>query len=255
MNNVLNLPINKLGRDIVVGDLHGSFALLKQELIAINFDKQVDRLICCGDLVDYGKNSIRSLDWIKQPWVYSVFGNHDVQYAFHDKEHLFYKSLICLPLNTWIYDRNPIDCEKLFNEISKQFLKYLYPAITINTDVGLVGVIHAEIPVGSTWLSACEKLNNLDYNFFWECIWNRDISDLIKNNKITDSSSYNIPDVTHVFHGHSYNKAIGYDPFSVGNRYYIDTGAYRSENQFKYPGAKLTLFDARYPGAPINFEN
>lgn len=74
---IYELPINTLGRDFVVGDLHGCldeiFALLEH----VHFDGQKDRLIAVGDLIDRGANSQACLRLLEQPWFFSVLGNHD----------------------------------------------------------------------------------------------------------------------------------------------------------------------------------
>ena len=39
-----------------MGDIHGCLEPLNRLLEAVGFKKGVDRLICCGDIVDKGKN-------------------------------------------------------------------------------------------------------------------------------------------------------------------------------------------------------
>lgn len=61
----------------VVGDLHGSYTLLMNELDKRNFDPAVDLLISVGDLVDRGAENVECLDLINQPWFKAVRGNHE----------------------------------------------------------------------------------------------------------------------------------------------------------------------------------
>ena len=68
---------NLKGRDYAVGDIHGYFTQLKTGLDRIGFDPEKDRLFATGDLVDRGPESHLVLDWLKQPWFFSVQGNHD----------------------------------------------------------------------------------------------------------------------------------------------------------------------------------
>ena len=42
------------GRTFVCGDIHGSWSCVERFLTEINFDKENDRLICAGDLIDRG---------------------------------------------------------------------------------------------------------------------------------------------------------------------------------------------------------
>lgn len=61
----------------VVGDLHGSYTLLMNELDKRNFDPAHDLLISVGDLVDRGAENVECLDLINQPWFRAVRGNHE----------------------------------------------------------------------------------------------------------------------------------------------------------------------------------
>jgi serine/threonine protein phosphatase 1 len=54
---IKKFELNEKGRDFVVGDIHGCFDLLSNNLKEIGFDESVDRLFSVGDLVDRGKQS------------------------------------------------------------------------------------------------------------------------------------------------------------------------------------------------------
>ena len=43
------VPSNRLGRDFVVGDVHGCFRTLERALAALEFDASCDRLFGVGD--------------------------------------------------------------------------------------------------------------------------------------------------------------------------------------------------------------
>ena len=77
--NVLikKLPNNTIGRDFVIGDLHGCFELFETLLKAVDFDTSKDRLFSVGDLIDRGPHSLRCLQLIEQPWFHAVMGNHE----------------------------------------------------------------------------------------------------------------------------------------------------------------------------------
>lgn len=74
----LCLPANRLGRDFVVGDLHGHRSLLEQELGQLGFDPQRDRLLSVGDLIDRGPESLATLALVEEPWFHAVLGNHEL---------------------------------------------------------------------------------------------------------------------------------------------------------------------------------
>ena len=70
-------PANDIGRDFVVGDLHGCVDALRYLLREIGFDGARDRLFSVGDLVDRGTDSLAAVDLIDKPWFYPVLGNHE----------------------------------------------------------------------------------------------------------------------------------------------------------------------------------
>jgi serine/threonine protein phosphatase 1 len=61
----------------VVGDLHGCYTLLMNELDKVGFDPTCDLLISVGDLVDRGAESVECLELIMMPWFRAVRGNHE----------------------------------------------------------------------------------------------------------------------------------------------------------------------------------
>jgi len=77
MTLVKRLPKNVLGRDFVIGDIHGRFQLVDQALLAVDFDRERDRLFSVGDLVDRGPEPLRALEFLAQPWFHAVRGNHE----------------------------------------------------------------------------------------------------------------------------------------------------------------------------------
>src|SRR3546814_9235683 len=73
----LRVPANPAGRDVAVGDIHGHFSRLRQALDEFGFDPAHDRLFSVGDLVDRGHESESFMQWLDQPWFYTVQGNHE----------------------------------------------------------------------------------------------------------------------------------------------------------------------------------
>lgn len=66
------------GKVFAVGDLHGEFYALMMALSALDFDFRRDRLLFVGDVHDRGMHSEKCLDLLREPWVDSVLGNHEV---------------------------------------------------------------------------------------------------------------------------------------------------------------------------------
>lgn len=72
---------NEVGRDFVIGDIHGDLVGLDLTLSMLDFDIRTDRLFCTGDLVDRGRNSYSVLSLVLlqlRPWFFSTLGNHEV---------------------------------------------------------------------------------------------------------------------------------------------------------------------------------
>ena len=74
---VKHMEANKHGRDFVVGDVHGELDLLTRLMEMIGFDKSVDRLFGVGDLIDRGPDSLGVVALLREPWFFSVRGNHE----------------------------------------------------------------------------------------------------------------------------------------------------------------------------------
>jgi serine/threonine protein phosphatase 1 len=66
------------GRLYVVGDLHAEYGSLMLALRALSFNPGVDRVLFVGDMHDRGRNSSACLELLRQPWVDSVLGNHEL---------------------------------------------------------------------------------------------------------------------------------------------------------------------------------
>lgn len=61
----------------VVGDLHGCYTLLMNELHRVDFDPAQDLLISVGDLIDRGTENVECLELLQMPWFRAVMGNHE----------------------------------------------------------------------------------------------------------------------------------------------------------------------------------
>ena len=68
---------NTVGRDFLIGDLHGSFEVFLNLLGNLGFDPTVDRMFSAGDLVDRGPDSESCLALLKEPWFKCVLANHE----------------------------------------------------------------------------------------------------------------------------------------------------------------------------------
>jgi serine/threonine protein phosphatase 1 len=68
-----------MGRTFVLGDIHGAYRALVQVLERSAFDKNTDRLICLGDVVDGWPETREAIDELLTiPNLIYLMGNHDV---------------------------------------------------------------------------------------------------------------------------------------------------------------------------------
>jgi hypothetical protein len=74
---IKRLPANTRGRDFVCGDIHGSYSCVEAFLRGVSFDKNIDRLICAGDLVDRGPENEKCVELLYEPWFHATKGNHE----------------------------------------------------------------------------------------------------------------------------------------------------------------------------------
>ena len=77
ITNKLVLPANAVGRDLIIGDLHGCFDELMELLAHVDFNTLTDRLFSVGDLIDRGPKSKECIDLLTKPWFYATLGNHE----------------------------------------------------------------------------------------------------------------------------------------------------------------------------------
>ena len=230
---------NELGRDFVVGDIHGRFDLLSSLLLSVNFDEDRDRLFSVGDLVDRGAYSSEVLSWLDCKFFHPVMGNHEqLNIGANVDDWATPASQLCITNGgEWLF---PIDKGKA--RAIQQLFSRLPLAIEIEKhDGGKVGVVHAE-PVGrdwdllKSWLSAPEKEGEVtlkpspnDGSYFdpmtvKELLWSR----VFFKYRILQRVS----GIDQVYVGHCRTRDI----LRLENVQYIDTSAYTE-------GGKLTMVD------------
>jgi putative phosphoesterase len=65
-------------RALVISDIHGNIDVLRALEARLGARlQQFDRIICLGDLVDYGPNPGEVIDWVRSHATHVVRGNHD----------------------------------------------------------------------------------------------------------------------------------------------------------------------------------
>jgi serine/threonine protein phosphatase 1 len=215
MQTVLHVEKNIIGRDFVSGDIHGCFDDLEAELEKVKFDRTQDRLFCVGDLIDRGPQSELAVNYLTQPWFFSVSGNHEHMFLMANSnsvKRFYYRINHMKNGGEWAYDmpRKKIkECWKLIRKL---------PLII---HVGDSIIIHAALPAVNS-LNVIEKKQN---KYLETILWHRGTYPSIL-----------LPDINQVYVGHT----IVSEPTRHGIVRNIDTGAFL--NYWGREG-KLTVFE------------
>jgi serine/threonine protein phosphatase 1 len=203
------LPLNEHGRDFIIGDIHGCYDTLMNAMERASFNKEVDRLISVGDLIDRGPDSLKCLKLIYEPWFFPVRGNHEDMMinAFDDKsDKKGDLNLWLLNGGAWIYRQDELFGDELQQLIAQ--LKSLPLAIQIGDSIG---VVHAEPP--SNWDTLDKPLNE---SMVEHLLWSR--------NRISRGITDRCEGIDYVFSGHT----IVEQEVVLGNVIYVDLGAFKS---------------------------
>ena len=214
---------NTAGRDFVVGDIHGCFDQLQEVLSLRNFNPDRDRIFAVGDLVDRGKYSVLALEWLEKPWFHSCLGNHEEMVLTSPLN--WNDMLLWVQLNggAWWFE---IDHETQ-QRITKIFSRLPY-LMEVETALGRVGIVHADVPVNMSWQQFVHAIENKDSEALHIALWGRDRAEEV----ITTSMA----GIDRIVCGHT----ITADRQShvVGNVWFIDTGAFLQEE-----GSHLTILE------------
>ena len=143
--------LNQVGRDFVVGDVHGCFRTLEVALLEIEFDPIRDRLFGVGDLVNRGPHSADALKWLEERFAAVTMGNHERPIMAWFRAKLLKGRPRLLP---WLREIDPGDYQRWFDAIGAMPF-----ALSIETHYGLVGVVHAQSP-NQEWSRAIERLES-----------------------------------------------------------------------------------------------
>lgn len=215
---------NTEGRDILVGDIHGHFTKLGVALKAIGFSHDAgDRLFSVGDLVDRGPESIEALNFLTFVDG-AVAGNHE-DMAVRWPNGKMDAGNYAANGGAWMM---ALDRETQ-REVAAA-LGALPVAIELETEHGIVGIVHAECPLGS-WSDFVTQLEDPATSKgrrdgLIDCAqWSR--------GRIESGFSGDVEGVRAVVVGHTPLERMT----SLGNTIYIDTMGWR-------PNGHFTLLDA-----------
>lgn len=227
---------NPLGRDVIVGDIHGHFTRLQQALDAYGFDPfKGDRLFSVGDLVDRGPESKDVLSWLAKPWFHAVQGNHeDMAIRWGKPDCLMDRGNYAANGGAWNIANTPEERAEFSHA-----LRVLPVAFELETEHGLLGIVHASCPCAS-WAEFAEALRtgwvqtptglrnskSVMDDLIDDAMWSR--------TRIQAMDDSMVEGVRAVVVGHTPMQR----PTSLGNTIFIDTGGWHPH------GAGFTLLDA-----------
>jgi len=195
-------PRNELGRDFIIGDLHGCFDAFQDLLADIGFDRVKDRMFSVGDLIDRGAKNMDCLRLISESWFYAVRGNHEDMMIqsilqLHSSSRMWFQNG-----GMWAQEVDPDELKGLCKEADK--LPY---AMTIDIGDKKIGVCHANPP--SDWRAISEGYSD---HLLQSLVWSR--------TKIQSTNTEDIQGIDYVVVGHTPVSTH----VSFGNVLYIDTG-------------------------------
>lgn len=188
---------NEKGRDYFVGDIHGTFDVLKKAMKAIGFDESKDRLFCTGDLFDRGKYEHLVMDFLGQPWFFCIMGNHDqflvsrfldvkarlpdiqrslegVKASQEEKNALIKKTL----KDNMFASHYPFALKMSMDEFESMMYHMLeLPTLMeVRDHDGTIGMVHAEMMGCLSWedfvsfVLGIEEVNERDHDHLLDCV-------------------------------------------------------------------------------------
>jgi serine/threonine protein phosphatase 1 len=257
---IRRLPVNRQGKDYVVGDLHGCWHLLERTLDLIGFRFNHDRLFSVGDIIDRGPESLHCLQLLEQPWFFAVLGNHEYMlleflqdYLRHGKLetlHDVYDTGFLEFGGDWIiqhYDPQRQVMSDDFNQGLKNILE-LPIMLVVGEGKQRFHVVHAELAkhnqpdmMPDIWLDADIDLwlqaGEVPPEAQERLLWSRTLD------RTACSGLFSCPDrlagLSTTFCGHTYSKI----PRQVFSHICVDTGAFTYLYAEKVNG--LTVFDVQ----------
>jgi serine/threonine protein phosphatase 1 len=230
VSRVLRLTPNKLGRDFVVGDIHGAFTAVIEAMKLAKFNPVVDRIISLGDLIDRGPESARCLKFLSKPYVFAIKGNHEQNlldfYSGGEPHESALTWFADIFNGQWWLTTPSFEREAILAKLSE-----LPVVIELPTERGLVGFVQGDIPKGMDWQTFITKIETGDEQTLEVAKEGR--------SRIRSNDCSGVKGVDRVFVGHSIQRG---GPARYGNVYAVDTGAILNE-LYGHEGLALTFAD------------
>lgn len=229
MSDFLKLGKNTSGRDFIVGDIHFKMPDFFYGLNELDFNPARDRILSVGDLVDRGPDPTSGLKLLDQPWFHMVMGNHE-QMLIQAYDNDPYGSSPARGAAWW----DLIDKRSRYQIVQR--LKSLPIAIELAVEQGLIGIVHADVPIGMGWSDFKNDIVNDETKHY--ALWGQE--------RVRDAIVSGVHDVWRVCAGHTKVQA----PLRLGNYLALDcTGG--NEGALAFYAVKedrIYSFDRRFEG-------
>jgi serine/threonine protein phosphatase 1 len=210
------------GKTFICGDLHGCYFDFMRLLAIVGFNEEKDRVICCGDLIDRGTDSLMCVTLLEEPWFFTVLGNHEeflvdtcyqrIEPNYTAKDHLWIRNG-----GMWAYSLSPQEAIDIAEKMCR-----LPVGIEAIVNGETIAIIHAD-PLHYNWTTTKDALRGMPENHMKELTPTQEniIQTAIWSRGQVDEDKY--VDGCHLMvHGHT----IVDEPRFLSNRLFLDTGSF-----------------------------
>lgn len=203
------------GRIFFVSDLHGHYDLLHEALRDVAFDSSKDLLFSGGDWTDRGPDSQYVLDYLTEPWVHSVRGNHEEMFieGFQSHWNPSNRSVLTLKAHggNWIWG---------LDDMTKILIHDVFSSLPLGIELmlpndTLIGIIHAEVPYNDWNEFLTAPAHEIEWNDKATAQWAR--------TWYNQSHQGQVKGVDFVLVGHTPTESGGIE--KLGNMIFTDGGA------------------------------
>lgn len=266
----VTLRTNTRGRDFCIGDLHGSYVMLKRLLEAVNFNVAKDRMFSVGDLVHRGPSSVECLRLAETNWFIPVMGNHEAMQLGAYQGSIGLDGRMVADACEYADHLDPLRPGGAAQVHVERLLRKLPLGLEFSLlDGRRIGIVHAGLPVEWTW-DEVRAMTTRDDRLFdrrrggiqADLLWDRApmVSAALASLPNIEASlltaytardryrhalaNQPVPGIDLLISGHTTLKS-GH-PLSTGARVYLDTGAGMADGRL----TMLELASGRYWQTP-----
>lgn len=212
-NKIQSFKENLLGKDYVLGDIHGRFDLVYDNLKEVNFNQNKDRLFCVGDLIDRGPYSKHVVEFLSLPFVYAIRGNHedmllDYYETYPDATDEDFYHVGLRNGMTWFLENTQEERKIILEKLADLPL-----VIEVESKRGLIGLVHADVPKKMSWEEFKNEIENNNEVVIETALWGR--------TRLMNEVEEDIIGLGRLYVGHTVQEQVK----KLGNVVALDTGA------------------------------